>query len=362
MPASRRGKDSKPARERPGDESKNEVLDRRAEPREGALPRPPDSSGFEPGTPRLGVGTGFSSDLGSPIDVFGGPQRGIRSRRARATEAPQPGVKGTRTKARRGPLTLEFMRAPRTIIVVSSDGTPPRKVPAFPRTAATGKEQVEVAVGRGDKLVLNGPLTDFTAALRALVPSPKLMEQLEEEADLSGLGWSDLEDADPIDTGNTINGEAWGWVQGTERWYLLPADFQSEAVVLSKAFGSMESSMTGGFTSATVKFTPTAALYSLADDNEGHLTFDVTYNPDPKRVARRPFVDVLEGRFDDPWCPLCEDNEWVIRLAVNPDLAPGVEQRAWRSVYRLCKKHRANPTFEDGEGTLTLIDGRWVAQ
>ncbi len=244
---------------------------------------------------------------------------------------------------------ISFRHARTKIVATMSNGTTTVIVP----------NSTVIPVGTGDAVSFEGAFNSYAKALVALAPNVELEEHLDEIFEDHDGG--DPEGIDPIDTGNLINAESWGWTKGTDRWWIVPLGFQSAAVPLSSTSLWMADSMDGGSVSAASLYTPEAAL-SWSSDSEGIADwFDITYFPDPAVVAVETFGAVYGGFFE--WvrlCPCCDDEGWVAQIRADETLAPGAEQKGWNLVWEPCPEHAGGCEFTDIDGHHAEWTGtRW---
>lgn len=185
------------------------------------------------------------------------------------------------------------------------------------------------------------------------------------DADLEALYEADdyeaTEDAAPVDAGNSVDGEAWGWFRtigesaAGSPWRLVPLSFPelSENVVAFSAWQS--ASMTGAVRSSGASILRDVAIVWNDDDENGRF-IDVIYGGvDRDELVVGAVSSVLEG--GGPLCPEHPDG-WVLSLDVSERANEAVVVRAVGLIWRPCDQH-LDAIVEVSGGTWRWVGEAW---
>ncbi len=219
-------------------------------------------------------------------------------------------------------------------------------------------ELPRVSIGPHSAFVSRLDLLELVPILRLVEPTDELQTVLQafEEDEQCDFSW---DERDPIDQGVTINGDRWGWYSGSQGWRLLPIDFFRRSTQLAAAHAWMSASMAGGVFQGVVLYTPEVSWTRSSNDNDGQTWAVATYRRDPAVVA----LEAFEGIWDpgNAYCPVCDDQGWVVRISANEELAPSAVAYGWQQFWQPCDLHRFNGEFANDGTRLRWAIDRWVS-
>lgn len=205
-----------------------------------------------------------------------------------------------------------------------------------------------LVLAEGSSLDLMVSNDDRVALLEAIRPTEELSEALDEilEDLLSDLS---LQEVHPIDMGNRIDGQPWGWLpMGADprRFSLAPLPLEGESLVDFSAW--MEASMTGEVASSGIRHQGTTAVaWFISDTQTSYL--DVAYEVEDWDELL-PWGLWWEG---DPLCPACEEEHysgWAVEVSVDPRFSPTMIGRALSKVWAPCNDHGKDRVSLEADG------------
>lgn len=166
----------------------------------------------------------------------------------------------------------------------------------------------------------------------------------------------DLDEVDPVDTGNRVNGESWGWLRGSDRWWLVPLGFRSNGTTLAMITLSNEESMFDGPLGARATYrSPVTVIWYFNAENIEEDFLEVLYGVEPAKAATYCFERCGYNTF----CPCCNEMPGlVVDVTVDQTLAPEIDQIGWAAVWKACPAHAAGCT--DGYVTWTGKEWRYA--
>jgi hypothetical protein len=164
---------------------------------------------------------------------------------------------------------------------------------------------------------------------------------------------SDLDEVDPVDAGNLVNGEPWGWLRGHNRWWLVPLDLRTNCRLIAAMSVRNEGSMFGGPKSIWASYrAPVTAIWHADFDEPETNWLEVMYDAEPAESARQCF----EWFADNTFCPGCEEAPGLVAdVWVDEELAPGADQVGWAAVWTACRSHSSGCT----DGYVKWSGQRW---
>lgn len=207
-------------------------------------------------------------------------------------------------------------------------------------------------LGRGQHLQVPGG--DLPSVLATCAPTEQLQEELE-------LIYEDLLDAfraeevPPIDVGNRVNGEAWGWFRcydfdGEDHWQLLPVNFQDVAAELITISATQELSRTGAFFRGGCRHVGGTAVSWFTYDEAGSW-LDVNYDIDLASTTEHLCNALFDGE-GDPLCPDADEHGWEVELDLAPELDLATVQRCLNILWTPCGN---DPSHEQ----LDVLGQKW---
>jgi len=205
-------------------------------------------------------------------------------------------------------------------------------------------------------LVLDLPLADKAAVLAVVSQAAHLEDELVDERDeiFDGIDW----EVEPIDTGNTVDGQAWGWFSpdGGAIFRLAPAG--PSEVILGARASWMGAGMSTSFEVGVRRFDHSVAMSWYAhEDGETKIWIDYEVQGWDPVMTR-----ALRSMFDHSICPACEESEpWSIAVHADPMFSVQALGDALTGIWCPCSQHReAGATLNEAGRDWRWSDTTWV--
>ena len=200
-----------------------------------------------------------------------------------------------------------------------------------------------LAVDKGESFDFLLTDADKAPLLDAMEPSESLVDWLYEHG---------IEDVVPIsepllDSGNRIDGSAWGWYLTESGWIFAPL---GEPEVLASADAWMSASMTGAVLGTGIWCWGTTILYWRTDDSDT-AEYRIEYGTSDWDVFVEDVCATLLG--GDTICPVCEQQDasgWEVGVDVSPVIADSVVGAALANIWRPCSDHRGQALALEAAG------------
>jgi hypothetical protein len=188
--------------------------------------------------------------------------------------------------------------------------------------------------GRDVDLVLDLPSADRAAVLALVSASTDMEVELVNHRDeiFDGLDW----EVEPIDTGNTVDGQRWGWFSpdGGAVFRLVPAG--PSEVVLGARARWMGAGMSTSFEVGVRRFDHSVAIsWYWQEDGVTRIWIDYEVQGWGEVMTR-----ALRSMFDHSICPACEESEpWTIAVEADPMFSDQAVGDALTGVWCPCSQH-----------------------
>jgi hypothetical protein len=206
-------------------------------------------------------------------------------------------------------------------------------------------------------LVLDLPLPDKAAVLAVVSEAASIQGELVAGRDeiLDGADW----EVEPIDTGNTVDGQPWGWFSpdGGAVFRLVPTA-PSEAILGARASwigAGMSTSLEVGVRS----FDHSVAIsWYSHEDGETKIWIDYEVEGWDAVMTR-----ALRSMFDHSICPACEESEpWSITVRADAMFSVQALGDALTGIWCPCSQHReSGATLNEASRDWKWSDTTWVA-
>jgi hypothetical protein len=216
-----------------------------------------------------------------------------------------------------------------------------------------------VVLGAEEELTAGVSAELFHAVVAATEPSAELRRLLGRRSSRTG----DLIEIEFFDAGNTVNGVPWIWLEGTERWWLVPGDLPMRGREVVRAFATMAGNMGGVIAEVRCWHTPEAAVVRLDDDTDGLMWLFVEYGMDPSTAAAAALdASYASGVYwsDGPWCPCCDETGWECSIRTATSVEPDLMQYGWNLLWRPCEEHAEGCEFMNDRSFMSWDGTRWI--